>query len=50
MIFYKKMYSARIKKEKAIALTNKKYDEFDDKWKVFTPIYDYRGPDIDHIS
>jgi len=49
-----KIYFARIKKimlkEKTIALTNKKYDEFDDKWKVFTPIYDYRGPDIDHIS
>ena len=33
-------------KEKTIALYTDKYDKFNDKWKVFTDIYDYRGPDM----
>ena len=33
-------------KEKIIALYTDKYDKFDDKWKVFIDIYDYRGPDM----
>ena len=50
----KNIFFARIEKiilkEKFIAVTNKKYDDFDEKWKMFTPIYDYRGPDPDHVS
>ena len=33
-------------KEKIIALYSDKYEKFDEKWKVFRDIYDYRGPDM----
>ena len=32
-------------KEKDIMITNDHYDEFVEKWKMFTPIYDFNGPD-----
>ena len=32
-------------KEKTIAVYSDTYITFDEKWKLFTGIYDYRGPD-----
>ena len=32
-------------KEKTIAVYSDTYSTFDEKWKLFTSIYDYRGPD-----
>ena len=50
----KNIFFARIKKimlrEKCIALGKNKFDDFDEKWGNFIHIYDYRGPDVDHIS
>ena len=34
-----------IKKEKIVKSRLNKYSEFEDKWKDFTQIYDFRGPD-----
>ena len=34
-----------IKKEKIVKLKVNRLDEFEDKWKDFTKIYDFRGPD-----
>jgi hypothetical protein len=36
-------------KEKIIALYTDKYEKFIEKWKAFTDIYDYRGPDMPFI-
>ena len=33
-------------KEKIIALYSNKYEKFNEKWKAFIDIYDYRGPDM----
>ena len=42
--FYKKVRGV-IKTEKKLAISPLKYDIFVEKWKFFTEIYDFRGPD-----
>ena len=37
-------------KEKLISAQRNSYDLFDQKWKNFTKIYDYRGPDINIVK
>ena len=37
---------ALIIKEKNIAQKNQSYENFENKWKEFTFIYDFRGPDV----
>ena len=48
--YFSELYFSRIKsliiKEKKIAIKNDKYDNFSNKWKEFTCIYDFMGPDI----
>ena len=33
-------------KEKSIAISNNRLEAFQDKWKNYTAIYDYRGSDL----
>ena len=40
-----KTLKSLIIKEKTIAVYSDTYTTFDEKWKLFTGIYDYRGPD-----
>ena len=40
-----KTLKSLIIKEKTIAVYSDMYTTFDEKWKLFTGIYDYRGPD-----
>ena len=49
----KSIFFIRIRKiilqEKFISICKNKYDNFDLKWDHFTAIYDWRGPDYEHI-
>ena len=46
--FFEKIRKIMIK-EKACIKTDKMYKQFVEKWKDFTAIYDFRGPDLNII-
>ena len=49
----KKLFLNRIRKimlqEKNMSHIKNKYDEFEFKWEKYTAVYDWRGPDLDHV-
>ena len=50
----KNIFLYRIRKimyrEKVIAIGNGNYDCFEEKWSIFSNIYDFRGPDVDFVG
>ena len=47
-LFFNKLRKLIIK-EKRIFTENNKYEKFCEKWKDFTSIYDFRGPDVEPV-
>ena len=47
-LFFNKLRKLIIK-EKRIFTQNNKYEKFCEKWKDFTSIYDFRGPDVEPV-